>query len=162
MRDHLPPLLRGLGFALVLVTSLIVATTEQRASAHSRERLAHLRAQVESDAVRNGGVASGEIATELRRLRLQLQNADEDWPTASSRISGSSVSAPSAPPSWPRPSSTRPHSSGRAAGDGAATGAPMSEQLTARAAAIQRGVATGAQINPSRQGPVIATVKPGV
>lgn len=78
MRDHLPPLLRGLGFALVLVTSLVVATTEQRERAHSRERLAHLRAQVESDTVRNGGVASREIATELRRLRLQLQNADED------------------------------------------------------------------------------------
>lgn len=78
-RDHVPPLLRGLGFALVLVTSLVVAMLEQQADTLARDRIAQLRTQTATDAVLAGTDSEpGEITRELRYLRQQLQNQEDD------------------------------------------------------------------------------------
>ena len=75
--DHVPPLLRGLGFSLVLLTSLVVGVAEHRQEAKSRERVALLREQVREDAALTDGRRPPEaIARELRLLRLQLQEQD--------------------------------------------------------------------------------------
>ena len=75
-RDHVPPLLRGIGFLLVLLTSLAVGFAEHRADVHTRNRLALLKTQAEDAAARESG-PQGSVAQEIRLLRLQLMQ-DED------------------------------------------------------------------------------------
>ncbi len=76
-RDHVPPLLRGLGFSLVLLTSLVVGVTEYRQEVKIRERVALLREQVREDAaVTDSRNPPDTIARELRLLRVQLQEQD--------------------------------------------------------------------------------------
>ena len=75
--DHVPPLLRGLGFSLVLHTSLVVGVAEHRQESRISERVALLREQVHEDAaITDGRRPSEAIARELRLLRLQLQEQD--------------------------------------------------------------------------------------
>lgn len=75
--DHVPPLLRGLGFTLVLLTSLVVGVAEHRQESRISERVALLREQVHEDAAITDGRRPPEaIARELRLLRLQLQEQD--------------------------------------------------------------------------------------
>lgn len=77
MQDHVPPLLRGIGFLLVLLASLAVGVMEHRADAEAKARMAHAKAQV--DAMAAASPESGQadsIATEIRLLRLQLQQED--------------------------------------------------------------------------------------
>ena len=75
--DHLPPLLRGLGFALVLLTSLAVGLKEHRANLETRARMAEARARM--DAVAAAALdhpLTDAIAREIQLLRLQLQEQD--------------------------------------------------------------------------------------
>lgn len=74
---HLPPLLRGLGTLVLLVTSMAVGLAEYRQAAEAqalrdqaRQRLAAVAAEGEG----NGRVAS--LAEEVRQLRLQVQESD--------------------------------------------------------------------------------------
>lgn len=76
-QDHLPPLLRGLGFLLILLTSLVVGVSEHRQDAQVRARLAQAHARVEAEAA--AALAGGRIdalTREVRLLRLQLQEDD--------------------------------------------------------------------------------------
>ncbi|MEL1265759.1 hypothetical protein [Pseudoxanthomonas putridarboris] len=77
MKDHVPPLLRGIGFLLVLLTSLVVGVTEHRADAELRARMAHAKARVDAEAAASlENRQLDAIATEIRLLRLQLQEDD--------------------------------------------------------------------------------------
>lgn len=76
-RDHVPPLLRGLGFLLILVASAVAGTMEHRSALDTRARLARLRAH--ADAVAQTAAENGpdeSVALELRLLRLQLREHD--------------------------------------------------------------------------------------
>ncbi|AND67880.1 hypothetical protein ATSB10_04260 [Dyella thiooxydans] len=76
-RDHVPPLLRGLGFLLILVASAVAGTMEHRSALDARARLARLRAH--ADAVAQTAAENGpdeSVALELRLLRLQLREHD--------------------------------------------------------------------------------------
>ena len=75
--DHLPPLLRGLGFALVLLTSVAIGMKEHRANVETRARIVEARARM--DAVAAAALdnpRSDAIAREIQLLRLQLQEQD--------------------------------------------------------------------------------------
>ncbi|WP_056006990.1 hypothetical protein [Frateuria sp. Soil773] len=73
----MPPLLRGLGFLLILLTSLTVGLMEHRANAEARTRMAQAKAQVNAVAEASGdGRGVDSIAREIRLLRLQLQEED--------------------------------------------------------------------------------------
>ncbi|HEU4670079.1 MAG TPA: hypothetical protein VFR91_05205 [Dyella sp.] len=76
-RDHVPPLLRGLGFLLILVASVVAGTIEHRADLATQARIAEARARMEAVARSAASGSPGEtIALELRLLRLQLQEQD--------------------------------------------------------------------------------------
>ena len=75
--EPLPPLLRGLGTLLILLTSALVVTVERRDNAERAEQ-AHL-ARISRKAERSlqqGGADTDALAIELRLLRLQLQDND--------------------------------------------------------------------------------------
>lgn len=76
-RDHLPPLLRGLGFLLILLASLFVGIQEHRANVETRTRMTEARARMDA-AARHGAVQPrvDALALEIRLLRLQLQEQD--------------------------------------------------------------------------------------
>lgn len=66
-----------MGFVLVLITSMVVGIAEYRASVEQREHMARMRAQVERELTMAPAPRSTEtIASELRLLRLQLQQDD--------------------------------------------------------------------------------------
>lgn len=73
--EHLPPLLRGIGFGLVLLASVLAGTVEHRRAEVARAKYAQLHAQAAAVDVAAGSGAEA-IARELRLLRLQL--ADDD------------------------------------------------------------------------------------
>jgi hypothetical protein len=76
-QDHVPPLLRGIGFLLVLVTSLAVGVTEYRADARTRAKAAHAKAKLDAMAATSAESRDVDaIATEIRLLRLQMQDED--------------------------------------------------------------------------------------
>lgn len=77
MSESLPPLLRGLGTLLILLTSALVVTVERRDNAHQAEQihLARLASKAEASLPRNPSGANA-LATEVRLLRLQLQGND--------------------------------------------------------------------------------------
>ena len=76
-KDHVPPLLRGIGFALILLASVVVGVGEYRANAGQRDRAAQVRARMDAQAAasREDGRADA-IAAEIRMLRQQLQDED--------------------------------------------------------------------------------------
>lgn len=71
-QPHLPPLLRGLGTLLLLVTSLAVGVSEYRQAAEAPA--------ARDQAWQRLGAAAGEggatLAGEVRLLRLQMQESD--------------------------------------------------------------------------------------
>ncbi|CAN7256100.1 hypothetical protein LJR143_001016 [Pseudoxanthomonas sp. LjRoot143] len=75
--DSLPPLLRGLGTALILLTSALVVTVERRThdEAAALTAIAHLAVKAE-EARHQGETGAAALATEVRLLRLQLQGND--------------------------------------------------------------------------------------
>ena len=77
MSESLPPLLRGLGTLLILLTSALVVTVERRDHAHRAEQihLARLASKAEASLPEPPGDANA-LATEVRLLRLQLQDND--------------------------------------------------------------------------------------
>jgi hypothetical protein len=77
MSESLPPLLRGLGTLLILLTSALVVTVERRDNAHQAEQahLARLASKAEASLAQNPGDANA-LAAEVRLLRLQLQDND--------------------------------------------------------------------------------------
>lgn len=76
-RDHLPPLLRGLGFALVLLTSVAIGMKEHRANVETRARIVAARARMDAAAAAAmDNPRSDAIAREIQLLRLQLQEQD--------------------------------------------------------------------------------------
>lgn len=76
-KDHVPPLLRGVGFLLVLITSLFVGVAEHRADAESGARLVQAKAKMDAMAeTYQKGDRMASIAGEIRLLRLQLQDED--------------------------------------------------------------------------------------
>lgn len=77
MQDHVPPLLRGIGFLLVLLASLAVGVMEHRADIEAKARMANAKTQVDAmAAVSPERRQADSIATEIRLLRLQLQQED--------------------------------------------------------------------------------------
>jgi hypothetical protein len=78
-RDHVPPLLRGLGFALVMLAGLVGGVMEHRGQVEVRARMADTRIRLDAAAAgASNGRDSLAIARELRLLRLQLQQQQED------------------------------------------------------------------------------------
>lgn len=76
-RDHIPPMLRGLGFLLILVASLVAGAMEHRADLAARTRIAEARARMDAVAQAvTAGHAVESVALEIRLLRLQLQEQD--------------------------------------------------------------------------------------
>ena len=77
MSESLPPLLRGLGTLLILLTSALVVTVERRDNAHRAEQihLERLASKAEASLPEHPGDANA-LATEVRLLRLQLQDND--------------------------------------------------------------------------------------
>lgn len=77
MSESLPPLLRGLGTLLILLTSALVVTVERRDNAHRAEHihLERLASKAEASLPEHPGDANA-LATEVRLLRLQLQDND--------------------------------------------------------------------------------------
>lgn len=76
--ESLPPLLRGLGTTLILLTSALVVTVERRASieaAAEHAAMARLASSAEASTHR-GATGAEALATEVRLLRLQLQGND--------------------------------------------------------------------------------------
>lgn len=75
-RDHLPPLVRGIGLSLVLVASLVVGVAEHRSDRQARERLAVLAAHAGDARAADAARPADAVAAEIRDLRLQLQDHD--------------------------------------------------------------------------------------
>jgi len=75
--ESLPPLLRGLGTALILVTSALVVVVERTPDddAVSRAAMAQLTIKAQ-EALHHGERGTDALATEVRLLRLQLQGND--------------------------------------------------------------------------------------
>ncbi|HMM26492.1 MAG TPA: hypothetical protein PKA36_17020, partial [Pseudoxanthomonas mexicana] len=75
--EPLPPLLRGLGTLLILLTSALVVTVERRDNAERAEQahLAHIALKAERS-LQQGRADTDALAIELRLLRLQLQDND--------------------------------------------------------------------------------------
>lgn len=75
--DSLPPLLRGLGTAMILLTSALVVVVERRtdddASALAAMTQVALKAE---EAAHHGETGTDALTTEVRLLRLQLQGND--------------------------------------------------------------------------------------
>ncbi|MFT3762604.1 MAG: hypothetical protein QM761_08345 [Pseudoxanthomonas sp.] len=76
-RDHLPPLLRGIGFLLILLTSLVVGMSEYHANAEARERTGQAKARIDAEAATAPESRPADaVAREIRLLRLQLREDD--------------------------------------------------------------------------------------
>jgi len=74
--DHVPPLLRGVGFLLVMVAGAVAVTMEHRAHLATQARMAAQRTRMDALA-QVAEVRPGEsVALELRLLRLQLREQD--------------------------------------------------------------------------------------
>lgn len=77
MSDSLPPLLRGLGTLLILLTSALVVTVERRENAAHVEHAHIARVALKAEESRPPGRADTDALTrEVRLLRLQLQDND--------------------------------------------------------------------------------------
>ncbi|MBD9468152.1 hypothetical protein [Pseudoxanthomonas sp. PXM01] len=75
--DSLPPLLRGLGTALILLTSALVVTVERRTDDEAAALAAMTQLAVKAEESRHRGeTGAAALATEVRLLRLQLQGND--------------------------------------------------------------------------------------
>lgn len=75
--DSLPPLLRGLGTALILLTSALVVGVERRTNDDAVALAAMTQLAVKAEeAVHHGTTGTDALATEVRLLRLQLQGND--------------------------------------------------------------------------------------
>ncbi|MBU6247695.1 MAG: hypothetical protein KGN77_08050 [Xanthomonadaceae bacterium] len=74
--DHVPPLLRGLGFLLVMVAGAVAVTMEHRAHLATQARMAAQRARMDAVAQVADGRPGESVAMELRLLRLQLREQD--------------------------------------------------------------------------------------
>ncbi len=75
--DSLPPLLRGLGTALILVTSALVVVVERRTNDDAAAIAAVAQLAVKAEEARHHGEAGIEaLVTEVRLLRLRLQSND--------------------------------------------------------------------------------------
>ena len=75
-RDHVPPLLRGLGFVLLLLASLAGGVMEHRGVAEANAAAAQAKARMGAVASSVAGHRADSIAGEIRLLRLQLQEDD--------------------------------------------------------------------------------------
>jgi hypothetical protein len=75
--EPLPPLLRGLGTLLILLTSALVVTVERRDNAERAEQghLARIALKAERSLQSDQGKPDA-LATEVKLLRLQLQDND--------------------------------------------------------------------------------------
>ena len=74
--DSLPPLLRGLGTTLILLTSALVVTVE-RTGTQAAEQAAWAQLAVKAEELaRRDATGVDALAAEVRRLRLQLQEND--------------------------------------------------------------------------------------
>lgn len=74
--DSLPPLLRGLGTTLILLTSALVVTVERTGTqAAGQAAWAQLAVKAE-ELARRDATGVDALAAEVRRLRLQLQEND--------------------------------------------------------------------------------------
>jgi hypothetical protein len=77
MSDSLPPLLRGLGTLLILLTSALVVTVERRENAARVEQAHIARVALKAEESRQPGRADTNALTqEVKLLRLQLQDND--------------------------------------------------------------------------------------
>ncbi len=75
--DSLPPLLRGLGTALILLTSALVVSVERRTNDEAAALAAMTQLAVKAEeAAHHGETGAAALATEVRLLRLQLQGND--------------------------------------------------------------------------------------
>jgi hypothetical protein len=75
--DSLPPLLRGLGTALILLTSALVVVVERRTNDDAVALAAMTQLAVKAEeAAHHGTTGADALATEVRLLRLQLQGND--------------------------------------------------------------------------------------
>lgn len=77
--EPLPPLLRGLGTLLILLTSALVVTVERRDNAERAEQAHLARIALKAERSLQQGRADTDtdaLAIELRLLRLQLQDND--------------------------------------------------------------------------------------
>lgn len=77
MSDSLPPLLRGLGTLLILLTSALVVTVERRENAARVEQAHIARVALKAEESLPPGRADTDALTqEVKLLRLQLQGND--------------------------------------------------------------------------------------
>lgn len=77
MSDSLPPLLRGLGTLLILLTSALVVTVERRENTARVEQAHIARVALKAEESRQPGRAGTNALTqEVKLLRLQLQGND--------------------------------------------------------------------------------------
>ncbi|WFC43359.1 hypothetical protein [Pseudoxanthomonas sp. SE1] len=77
IHESLPPLLRGLGTTLILLTSALVVTVERREDTDPTGHAAMARLALQAEeAAHRGESGSDALATEVRLLRLQLQDSD--------------------------------------------------------------------------------------
>ena len=77
MSDSLPPLLRGLGTLLILLTSALVVTVERRENAARVEQAHIARVALKAEESLPPGRADTDALTqEMKLLRLQLQGND--------------------------------------------------------------------------------------
>ena len=75
--EPLPPLLRGLGTLLILLTSALVVTVERRDNAERAEQAHLARIALKAErSLQQGRADTDALAIELRLLRLQLQDND--------------------------------------------------------------------------------------
>lgn len=75
--EPLPPLLRGVGTLLILLTSALVVTVERRDNAESAEQAHLARIALKAErSLQQGRADTDALAIELRLLRLQLQDND--------------------------------------------------------------------------------------
>jgi len=75
--ESLPPLLRGLGTALILVTSALVVVVERKPDDEATSRVAMTQLAVKAEeSLHRGERGADALATEVRLLRVQLQGND--------------------------------------------------------------------------------------
>ena len=75
--EPLPPLLRGVGTLLILLTSALVVTVERRDNAERAEQAHLARIALKAErSLQQGRADTDALAIELRLLRLQLQDND--------------------------------------------------------------------------------------
>ena len=75
--EPLPPLLRGVGTLLILLTSALVVTVERRDNAERAEQAHLARISLKAErSLQQGRADTDALAIELRLLRLQLQDND--------------------------------------------------------------------------------------